>query len=146
MEFEKLQAILQDSNLKATHQRMVILNELMLSRAHPTADEVHASIKLKNPTISLGTVYRVLEQFVEKGIARKISTSEKSQRYDFKVKPHNHIFVTNTDEIIDYEDDALNELIMEYFKKKNIQNFNIEKVELHLNGEKKDPKKEIKIE
>jgi Fur family peroxide stress response transcriptional regulator len=146
MNYNHLQNILSEHELKTTHQRLVILEALMENPDHPKAEDIHAGLKKKNPTLSLGTIYRVLELFVNKGIAKKVSTDQKSQRYDANLRPHNHIFVTNTNEIIDYEDEALNKLIMDYFSQKHIQNFNIEQIELQLNGSKHDPDQDVSIQ
>jgi Fur family transcriptional regulator, peroxide stress response regulator len=66
-------------------------------------------------------------------------------RYDANMGYHNHIYCTNTKEILDYEDEELNILIEEFFKRKNIQNLKIKDIRLQINGEKLDLKKEVTI-
>ena len=47
--------------MNRTAQREAILKELRSVKTHPTADELYAALRVKLPTISLGTVYRNLE-------------------------------------------------------------------------------------
>ena len=46
--------------MKYSRQRELILNEVIDSKGHPTADEVYDGLKKTNPSLSLGTVYRNL--------------------------------------------------------------------------------------
>jgi Fur family peroxide stress response transcriptional regulator len=146
MTVEEAQGLLRNFNLKVTHQRLVILQALLSMKKHPTAEEIFEAVKVENPSISLGTVYRVLEIFIANGLAGKVLTDQNTQRFDANIKPHNHILCTNTNEIFDYEDDDLNKLIIEYLANKKIQNFKIDKIEVQLNGEKIDPEKKITID
>ena len=66
-------------------------------------------------------------------------------RYDAHTDTHNHIYCTNTSEIIDFEDPDLNKLIKKFLKSKNIENFNIKDFSLHIEGEKIDKRKHIII-
>ena len=51
--------------LNKTAQRAAILEELRSVTCHPTADELYTMLRKKMPQISLGTVYRNLEQLSE---------------------------------------------------------------------------------
>ena len=53
--------------MNRTAQREAILKELRSVKTHPTADELYAALRVKLPTISLGTVYRNLEQMSRPG-------------------------------------------------------------------------------
>ena len=125
-----------DSGLKATHQRMVIYNVLKSASNHPTAEEVHRIVKTHNMTISLGTVYKTLDSLIAKKMVRKVPTSEGKMRYDAKMRNHNHIYYTNTNEIVDYEDQELNQLIINYLKQKNIKNLEIDEISICINAKK----------
>ena len=63
--------------MNRTAQREAILKELRSVKTHPTADELYAALRVKLPTISLGTVYRNLEQMSQAGIVRKLETAGK---------------------------------------------------------------------
>ena len=142
---ERAKERLMEAGLKATHQRLVILDALQDSRQHPTAEQVYATIKPGNPTISLATVYKTLETFVENDLIHKVSTREGQMRYDPVLDNHGHIFCANTHEIVDYYDEELEDLITEFFKKKKVSNLKIKNITLQINGEKLDPDKEVSI-
>ena len=50
-----------------SRQRELIYDVLLHSREHPTAEMVYKLLKPEHPSLSLGTVYRNLNQLVEEG-------------------------------------------------------------------------------
>ena len=142
---ERAKRRLTEAGLKATHQRLVILDVLQDSKDHPTAEQVYAAIKPGNPTISLATVYKTLETFVDNDLIHKVSTREGQMRYDPVLESHGHIFCAKTREIVDYYDKELDDLVTEFFKKKKVSNLKIKNITLQINGEKLDPEKEVSI-
>lgn len=136
---------LKDAGLKATQQRIVILSTLFEHLGHPSSEEVYNHVKKVNPSISLGTVYKTLECLVDAGLIHKVATSDGLMRYDGETAAHNHIYVTNTDEIIDFKDDSLRKLINRYMDDKEIKNLKVRKICLRIEGEKIDLKRKIHI-
>ena len=59
--------------MKFSRQRELILNEVMNSHIHPTADVIYTNLKKENPGLSLGTVYRNLSQLTENWYISKLS-------------------------------------------------------------------------
>jgi len=141
----EIKDIISDHGLKVTHQRLMIYQALKEEKKHPTAEIIFEKIRKKNPSISLGTIYKTLEIFVEKGLISRVNTSEGNMRYDGLIDNHDHIYCTNTKEIIDFRDEELNTLISNFFNKKKISNFDLKDVRLHITGEKIDPSKDVKI-
>jgi Fe2+ or Zn2+ uptake regulation protein len=72
-----------NQNLRMTHQREIILDELNRSKTHPTADELFDRIKHKLPRISLATVYRNLEILSAAGLIKKLEMSGRQKRFDW---------------------------------------------------------------
>lgn len=70
---------------------------------HPTADEIYSSIREQNPTISLGTVYRNLNRFAQKGEIRKVIIPNGSDRFDFRVDNHEHVVCEICNNVFDME-------------------------------------------
>jgi len=136
---------LKQVGLKATQQRIVILNTLYEHLDHPSSEEVYNRVKKLNPSISLGTVYKTLESFVLSGLIHKVATSDGIMRYDGETAEHNHIYVSNTSEIIDFKDEALTKLIIKYIDEKKIQNLDIKKISLRIEGEKIDLNRKVNI-
>jgi Fur family peroxide stress response transcriptional regulator len=142
--YTSLKAKLGEFKLKATHQRIVIY-EALLKLNHPSAETIFEQIKINSPSISLGTIYKTLDTMVSSGLAVKVSSEDGNMRYDANMGSHNHIYCVNTKEIMDYEDEELNKLIDEFFRKKNIENLKIKDIRLQINGEKIDLTKEVSI-
>ncbi|NOX17333.1 MAG: transcriptional repressor, partial [Chlorobi bacterium] len=61
---ENIKNKLSEKGLKITPQRLSIL-EAIYSLNHPTADDVIKFIGQKHSNIAIGTVYKVLDKFVE---------------------------------------------------------------------------------
>jgi Fur family ferric uptake transcriptional regulator len=78
--------------LRMTHQREIILQELQTSREHLTADELYERVKKGLPRISLATVYRNLEILTRAGLIAKREVSGRQKRFDYDVSDHDHIF------------------------------------------------------
>lgn len=74
-----------------TKQKKTIEENLVASTAHPTAEELFAVVREYLPSVSLGTVYRNLEEMVRNGTAQKIPSLDGPARYDGRVMPHYHV-------------------------------------------------------
>lgn len=131
--------------LKATQQRIVILEALMTRHgSHPTAEEVFQQLQEANPGISLGTVYKTLETFVEAELVSQVFSAG-SRRYDLNERAHGHIYCTNTNEILDYSNPELDQLLAEFFASRQFDNFSIQQVSVQIVGRKTDPDQQITI-
>ncbi len=134
-----------EKGLKVTHQRIVVYQAVFNSDNHPTAEQVFDLVKENNPSITLATVYKTLEAFVENRLINKVSTPQGTMRYDARTDNHNHIYISNTNEILDFEDEELKNIMMAYLSKKNFSNLNITDFKLQIKGEKINPAKGITI-
>ncbi|CAK8053521.1 Fur family transcriptional regulator [Eupransor demetentiae] len=95
---DKVRTLLQEHGLKATQQRLTLLDYLMTHETHPTAEMIHADL----PDISLATIYNTLEKLVEVDLVVIIEgLADGKRHYDFFAEPHYHIIDTDTSEIID---------------------------------------------
>lgn len=134
------------SGLKATSQRIVVYEAIVaLHGHHPTAEEVYQHLNPANPSISLGTVYKTLDTFVEVALINRVLTEEGGKRYDSNTSSHSHIYCSNTREIIDFEDPELEAVLQDFFSKRQVQNFEIKSFAVQLNGKKVEPGKQISI-
>ena len=142
----ELQKQIAAHGLKATHQRIAVYEALMeLHDKHPVAEDVHQRLKPDYPSISLGTVYKTLDTLAETGLIRRVLSEKGSNRYDADTSAHNHIYCSNTKEIIDYRDEELEELLETFFKKRSMDNFEIKSFFLQLTGNKIEPDKQVSI-
>ena len=133
------------AGLKATHQRMVVYQALCASKSHPSSDWIYDQVQPEIPSITLATVYNVLDSLVDAGLAKRVMSSKGSMRYDGRVDHHHHLVCSNTQEIMDFYDEELNQIILNYIKDKKIENFEYRDMQLQIRGEKLDPKKKVKI-
>ena len=76
--------------MRYSRHRELILETLKGVRSHPTAEEIYAMVRVCEPNISLGTVYRNLGLLAERGEILRIS-SACGDRFDFPCSPHYHI-------------------------------------------------------
>ena len=76
---------------RMTKQKRVVLEELSKVKNHPTAYDVYEMVKSRLPRISLGTVYRNLEQLSSGGQIRRLEMGQSQRRFDAVVDDHLHI-------------------------------------------------------
>ena len=91
------------NRLSLTVQRRAILENLSSRKDHPTADQIYASIQDKVAGVSRTTVYRVLETFVQLGLAQKISNPEAKARFDADTSKHHHAACVACEKVIDID-------------------------------------------
>jgi Fur family transcriptional regulator, peroxide stress response regulator len=125
---------LQEKGLKVTPQRVAIYEAIVKLKNHPTAEYVIDYIKANHPNISVGTVYKVLDSLVENELLKKVKTEKDIMRYDAVLSNHHHLYCAETDRIEDYEDEKLNGIISDYFKKNKIKNFKVQDIKLQITG------------
>jgi len=100
------------SVLRRSRQRDVILRELKNVTSHPTASEIYEMVRVEIPNISLGTVYRNLEQLVDHGSIQKLEISGKQARFDGNPEMHTHLRCAGCNKVIDVDDPPI-ELIQD---------------------------------
>jgi len=88
---ERLKSALEASGHRHTNQRAAIYRFLWGVKTHPTADEIFTQVREVLPEISLATVYKALEAFVEAGVALKLDLGSGPARYDGRIDDHDHV-------------------------------------------------------
>lgn len=92
---------LKQAGYKVTHQRLVILDYLLHSKEHPSAEVIYADLRQRYPTISLATVYNTLEMLAKVGLVIDLGAPGERRRFDGNVADHSHYFCTNCGRVID---------------------------------------------
>ena len=87
--------------MKYSKQREIIKDAVQHKLFHPTAEEVYACLKPEFNKLSLGTVYRNLNQLAECGEIKRIPISGASERFDPNVDEHYHMICRKCREIFD---------------------------------------------
>ena len=93
--------------IRVTPQRQAVYRALVGDRTHPTAEAVHAKLRLGMSSLSLATVYRILESLEAEGLVRRVSTTGSVARFDANRSRHQHLVCRICGRLTDCEEDAL---------------------------------------
>jgi Fur family peroxide stress response transcriptional regulator len=94
------QSIAQDG-LRLTRQRKHVYEVLLGRQDHPTAMEVFLRAKPEMESLSLATVYNVLETLANRGLVRKVHLDSASTRYCANNSKHGHFTCTGCGAVMD---------------------------------------------
>jgi Fur family peroxide stress response transcriptional regulator len=130
----QIKKMLVEKDLKVTPQRLAILEAVYGLGNHPTAENIIAYIRGSYPSIATGTVYKVLDVLVENHLINKVKTDRDIMRYEGMTDTHHHLYCSDSEKIIDYRDEELDQMLDSYFSKKKIPGFRIEEIKLQING------------
>jgi len=106
----RFRATLKEQGLKVTPQRDAIFEEIIASDSHPTAEQVHASIRKRFPNISFDTVNRTLMTFARIGLIDIVEGYGSPRRFDPNTTVHHHVHCITCGKIIDFHNDAFDAL------------------------------------
>lgn len=123
-----------EKGLKVTPQRIAILEAVYTLGNHPTAEMIMDYIRETYPGIASGTVYKVLDVLIEHRLIDRVKTEKDVMRYDGILEDHHHLYVSESAEIKDYVNEELDEIIKNYFQQNAIEDFEIQKIRLQING------------
>lgn len=87
--------------MRYSHQRERIYRAVCESDEHPTANMVYESLRTEMPKLSLGTVYRNLNQLSDAGRLKKIPLPDGGCRFDKTTKSHSHIVCEHCGQVAD---------------------------------------------
>jgi len=102
--------MLKKSSVRITPQRHAILEYLIDSMSHPTADEIYKALEGKFPNMSVATVYNNLRVFREVGLVKELTYGDSSSRFDFTTTDHYHVICADCGKIVDFHYPGLDEV------------------------------------
>lgn len=82
---------LQSRGCKVTPQRRLILEILEEAGKHLSAEEIGSLARVKQPNLSVGTVYRNLNILCDLGLVRRVDFLERGNRYEINGAHHHHL-------------------------------------------------------
>jgi Fur family peroxide stress response transcriptional regulator len=94
---------LRKKSLRATPQRIAILEYLESAKIHPSAEEIHKAISKHVDGVSLATVYNTVERLVGSQEADKIFIADDRARYEARRSPHHHFYCKHCGAIFDID-------------------------------------------
>ena len=116
---------------KYSHQREAIISFLESTKDHPTADEVYQHIRTIIPNISLGTVYRNLNQLASNGLILRLTCDGKTDHFDACTEPHYHFLCKCCGGVKDIPMAPMDDIIS---KAKNCCDYHIQDVNILFSG------------
>ena len=102
---------LREAGIRVTTPRIAVYDYLLTHRTHPTCDEIYTGIKVKNPDLSLASVYNVTEKLVENELIIRIVSPDGERHYDAMTDFHAHFFCNDCGKIFDVDCEGKEDLI-----------------------------------
>lgn len=87
--------------IRRSAKRDAMLALIRRTRIHPSADWVYRQLRVQYSDLSLGTVYRNLNQLCEQRAIRRVGTVSGQERYDGDMSPHAHFICNHCGAVID---------------------------------------------
>ena len=108
---QSIEARCESAGLRMTDQRRIIAKTLQNSSDHPDVEELYSRAVIKDPGISIATVYRTVKLFEEAGILDRVEFNDGRSRYeDAERDHHDHLIDLQTGEILEFFDNEIEKL------------------------------------
>ena len=108
---QSIEARCESAGLRMTDQRRIIAKTLQNSSDHPDVEELYSRAVIKDPGISIATVYRTVKLFEEAGILERVEFNDGRSRYeDAERDHHDHLIDLQTGEILEFFDNEIEKL------------------------------------
>ena len=108
---QSIEARCESAGLRMTDQRRIIAKTLQNSSDHPDVEELYSRAVIKDPGISIATVYRTVKLFEEAGILDRVEFNDGKSRYeDAERDHHDHLIDLQTGEILEFFDNEIEKL------------------------------------
>ena len=114
-----------------SRQKEEIYRILKDTNIHPIAEWIYKKAKRKIPRLSLGTVYRNLNQLHQKGAIKKFTFGSPLEHFDGNITPHQHFICKRCGKIYDLFLDLEKEIRI---KTKKVMKFRVQEIEVEFYG------------
>ena len=92
--------VLQENDLKATFQRINILN-VIDTYGHMSVEDIYEEIIKVHPSISLATIYKNIILMVEKTVLVEVPIASTKPKYELAKQDHIHLICTKCGDVED---------------------------------------------
>lgn len=92
---------LKEHNVRITPQRQAVLEFMIGTHMHPTADDVYKALAGRFPNMSVATIYNNLRLFTSLGIIEEMAYGDASSHFDFAQTKHYHAICGNCGKVVD---------------------------------------------
>ena len=108
-QLEELVSSLREEGFRITPQRIAIVEYILKTDDHPSAEKIHKVVQKKYPMISVSTVYKTLDLLREKKLVNEIEVDGEA-RFDAHTDAHVNLVCLNCGKIEDIDEGALKEI------------------------------------
>ncbi|MCX7991181.1 MAG: transcriptional repressor [Proteobacteria bacterium] len=119
---------LKEKNIKITPQRIAIIEFLMSTKSHPSAEDIYKEISKKYPSMSYATVYNTLITLKNLGEVVELAIDSDKKRFDIDTSLHHHFYCTRCKRVYDLSKNFIIEAIS------TIDGHNVERTFLNFTG------------
>lgn len=123
--------LLKESGLKATFQRMNILESIDVY-GHMSIDTIYEQVVKRYPSLSLATVYKNIILMVENGVLVEVPITGKKSKYELIKEDHIHLVCTECGEVEDKPTHTITDELFTSITKQ--ENFTLSKQQINLYG------------
>lgn len=92
--------------VRRSKKRDAMLRLMHSTNCHPTADWIYQELRVEYPDLSLGTVYRNLNQLCEENLVCRVGVVNGQERFDAFTHPHGHFVCSGCGAVLDLPDNA----------------------------------------
>ncbi|HSA98977.1 MAG TPA: Fur family transcriptional regulator [Candidatus Nitrosotenuis sp.] len=95
---------LKNGGFRVTPQRIAIVDYVLNTKDHPTAERIHSVVKRKYPMVSLSTVYKTLDLLRQRQLVKQIEIEGESH-FDGHMDEHINLICIRCGKIEDVDED-----------------------------------------
>ncbi|MGI9566279.1 MAG: Fur family transcriptional regulator [Nitrosopumilus sp.] len=100
---------LRNKGFRITPQRTAIVDYLLKTEDHPSAELIHRVVKKRYPMVSLSTIYKTLDLLKEKRLVNEIEVDGEA-RFDAHTDEHINLVCINCGKIEDVDEELLKDI------------------------------------
>lgn len=101
---DNLVEVLRANGGRITPQRVAVLEAISGNETHPSVEDIYASVSKTQPTLSLKTVYQIVNDLDQLGAVSLVDLGTGQLRVDpFVEEEHDHFLCTNCASVYDIE-------------------------------------------
>jgi Fe2+ or Zn2+ uptake regulation protein len=129
---DKFIRLIHAKGLRATRQRLLVLEELGKSQDHLDAVAIHQRVRAQDKRIGLATVYRTLALLKELGLIQEHRLGEEHSHYEITRETlHYHFACTQCGRVIEFEAPEVTEATIRLQSEEGVQ---INEIHLLVHG------------
>ncbi|MDD2426723.1 MAG: Fur family transcriptional regulator [Eubacteriales bacterium] len=125
---EDFKKILQEKNIRLSHQRLKVLEYLVQNKTHPSVDDIYINLQKDLSSLSKATVYNTLNMLEEVGLVNVLTIEDNENHYEITSKNHGHFKCTSCKKIYDFT------LDVEEIKSTDLADFEIKERDVYFRG------------